>query len=534
MKTISLILFFSSCFVHPSVHISSFFPCWRFRPVNWSGSRRNLIREIKIVENTSFEPASFRHSLGYPSKRPRGGVGRSGPNCVFLGLDPVGGGAVPRGLHPLPTPHALRSGGRVAFVEVVLVVVGSLREIHGLVAVVSLQLEIQLVVDGGRAVSVRVVGGRAHRRQIVPLGRECPRVPPLLAGLPFGAWVALRPSRRASTGNLRHSCVLQDVVDSVGVRSGSRQRRVKVLRMGVHWRPATVFDVFLQQKLVGGCDVIVLVGFKALCGLVYVQPLHFELLQDIPVDRHRIEAQDYPFLPHLFVLVKPDVLADVVDGLPFGRVSVEDVLQHVFSLGSDEVGTRLGPLEYLFLEGCRVWVLEGQLAADHSEHYHSSGPDIHVFSLVLLPSNHLGGRLAGTATSGLQRLSRPVGVRQPEVNDFDVVALIEQEILGLQIAMDDVQFVDVLNPLQYLLLKLGGFLLLDPLISDNLVEQLASTGKLHDQLQLLGRLDDFLELDYVGVAYQLQDVDLTRHSLDVSNVCYPFFFKNFDCHLFTR
>jgi len=60
--------------------------------------------------------------------------------------------------------------------------------------------------------------------------------------------------------------------------------------------------------------------------------------------------------------------------------------------------------------------------------------------------------------------------------------------------------VDLLNTTQNLLLKSRGFFLFDALISDNIVEQFSSTGKLHDELQLLWRFDDFLELDYVGVA----------------------------------
>ena len=43
---------------------------------------------------------------------------------------------------------------------------------------------------------------------------------------------------------------------------------------------------------------------------------------------------------------------------------------------------------------------------------------------------------------------------------------------------------------------------------DNVVEQLSALHVLHYQEQLFGGFDDFVELDYVRVADQLEDVDL--------------------------
>ena len=43
---------------------------------------------------------------------------------------------------------------------------------------------------------------------------------------------------------------------------------------------------------------------------------------------------------------------------------------------------------------------------------------------------------------------------------------------------------------------------------DNVVEQLSALHVLHYQEQLFGGFDDFVELNYVRVADQLEDVDL--------------------------
>ena len=57
--------------------------------------------------------------------------------------------------------------------------------------------------------------------------------------------------------------------------------------------------------------------------------------------------------------------------------------------------------------------------------------------------------------------------------------------------------------------------LLQLLLLDDVVEQLAATHKLHDEEQLLRRLDNLEELDDVRMPDQLQDINLSSDALDV-------------------
>ncbi len=59
---------------------------------------------------------------------------------------------------------------------------------------------------------------------------------------------------------------------------------------------------------------------------------------------------------------------------------------------------------------------------------------------------YLRSRVAGRATGGFQSLAILVGVAESEVDDLDRVVVVEQQILGFQVAMHDVQLVDVLDP----------------------------------------------------------------------------------------
>jgi hypothetical protein len=66
--------------------------------------------------------------------------------------------------------------------------------------------------------------------------------------------------------------------------------------------------------------------------------------------------------------------------------------------------------------------------------------------------------------------------------------------------------------------------LFSPAVLHNVVEQLTARSVLHDQVQLSGSLDDFVELYYVCMSDQLQDVNLACHPLNISDLDNAFLF----------
>ena len=66
--------------------------------------------------------------------------------------------------------------------------------------------------------------------------------------------------------------------------------------------------------------------------------------------------------------------------------------------------------------------------------------------------------------------------------------------------------------------ELARLLLLYALMLDDVVEQLAARRILHDQVEFLVCLDDLVQLNYMGMPDELQDVDFARHALDIGYV----------------
>eukprot|EP00359_Climacostomum_virens_P010557 CAMPEP_0204907666 /NCGR_PEP_ID=MMETSP1397-20131031/6761_1 /ASSEMBLY_ACC=CAM_ASM_000891 /TAXON_ID=49980 /ORGANISM="Climacostomum Climacostomum virens, Strain Stock W-24" /LENGTH=132 /DNA_ID=CAMNT_0052076901 /DNA_START=1125 /DNA_END=1520 /DNA_ORIENTATION=+ len=98
--------------------------------------------------------------------------------------------------------------------------------------------------------------------------------------------------------------------------------------------------------------------------------------------------------------------------------------------------------------------------------------------------------------------------------------------------MDNSEFVEVFEAREDLLVELASLDFVEPCVSHNVVEELASTRVLHNQVELLGGLDDFVHLYDVRVTQQLQDVDFPSHSLNVGSVTDPIFLQDLDSHFF--
>lgn len=87
---------------------------------------------------------------------------------------------------------------------------------------------------------------------------------------------------------------------------------------------------------------------------------------------------------------------------------------------------------------------------------------------------------------------------------------------------------DVLDAGDYLLKELASLLLWNSSFLHDVVEEFASTGVLHDQVKLARCLNDFIQLDDVGVSDQFEDVDFSRHSFNVSHVANAVLLEYFD------
>ena len=93
--------------------------------------------------------------------------------------------------------------------------------------------------------------------------------------------------------------------------------------------------------------------------------------------------------------------------------------------------------------------------------------------------------------------------------------MVKKQIFWFEIPVNYIELMHVLNARNNLLVKLASFLLFKFCVLHYVIEKLPSTRVFHDEVELLGGLDDLIELNDVGVTNHFQDVDLPRHPLNV-------------------
>jgi hypothetical protein len=299
---------------------------------------------------------------------------------------------------------------------------------------------------------------------------------------------------------------------------------IEILAAQVSDRHIPLLERLFEQQIIGSSDMVVAVGLDTLPRKVTVKRMVHKKIEYLLIDRDKVIADIDPHRRGRRSQPNPAMPPDLLDSHPAVRVRSENALKEVDGLRGDEPGDRIVPGEYLFVEGGGVGILKGQAAADHGEEDDPAGPDVDPQACVFLAGDHFGGRVAGRPAGGLEQLdlvgaAEPlVGVRQPEVHDLYAPVEVDQQVLGLEVAVHHFQRVDVLDPVQDLLEDAAGLGLGQAFLLDDVVEQLALGDVLHHEEQLLLGLDDFVELDDVGVPDELEDVHFPRDALDVCDV----------------
>lgn len=98
--------------------------------------------------------------------------------------------------------------------------------------------------------------------------------------------------------------------------------------------------------------------------------------------------------------------------------------------------------------------------------------------------------------------------------------------------MADARLVDVLDATDKFKVELAGLFLGQSGVSHDVVEELAAVAVLHNHVEFLFGLDDFVQLNDIGVADLLENFDLASDALNVFLVVDLVLLENFDGDLF--
>lgn len=102
--------------------------------------------------------------------------------------------------------------------------------------------------------------------------------------------------------------------------------------------------------------------------------------------------------------------------------------------------------------------------------------------MVLLPCDHLRGRVAGTTAGSRKGLPCCIGVGEPKIHYFDIVVNVKEEVFRFKVPMHDVKGVQILDTVNDLLEVTAGLNFFHSAFGHDEVKQLSSTSVLHDKI----------------------------------------------------
>eukprot|EP00672_Neobodo_designis_P022365 CAMPEP_0174850216 /NCGR_PEP_ID=MMETSP1114-20130205/19102_1 /TAXON_ID=312471 /ORGANISM="Neobodo designis, Strain CCAP 1951/1" /LENGTH=523 /DNA_ID=CAMNT_0016084655 /DNA_START=308 /DNA_END=1876 /DNA_ORIENTATION=- len=212
---------------------------------------------------------------------------------------------------------------------------------------------------------------------------------------------------------------------------------------------------------------------------------------------------------------EPRVLHHLLQPEALRRVDDDELRDQVLrALGEVSRHAEVATLD-LVEERVLVGVIEGEVAGEHHEEDDAARPRVGLEAVVPALLEHLGGDVVGGAAHGLEQ-RRAVGrleVRQAEVGDLQVVVLVEEEVLGFDVAVRDALRVAVTHAGDKLLEEPPGGGLVEALGLDDAVEELAALDHLEHHVDVVGGLHHLAQVHDVRVVEALHDGDLALELL---------------------
>ncbi|KAJ6804142.1 putative CBL-interacting protein kinase 6 [Iris pallida] len=213
--------------------------------------------------------------------------------------------------------------------------------------------------------------------------------------------------------------------------------------------------------------------------------------------------------------LEPGGVEDLGDGDPGGRVGVEEPGDEAAGVGGEPRGAPEVPPVGLPVHGQDVVVLEREEAGEEHVEDDAAGPEVGLPAVVALPRDDLRRDVRRGPARGAQEVGAGEGA-EAEVGDLEVAAVVEEEVLRLEVAVVDAAGVAEGDGGEELAEVAAGGVLAEAAVAGDAGEELAAADELHGEVDLGAGGHDLVELHDVGVGDHLHGgdlpLDLLRHA----------------------
>ena len=170
------------------------------------------------------------------------------------------------------------------------------------------------------------------------------------------------------------------------------------------------------------------------------------MLVDRVFDRHELFAWEEPHRLLIRGLPIPGVLANLLYSITLVRFRLKDLRDKVRAVGRKKPWQFIVSSHDLFVQIRGLRVLKGQESAHHGVQDDTTAPNVALNSNVLLSSNHFRSCIARRSTGCLEQAIRwVVDVTETEIDNFEGLVEVKEQVLGLKVPVADTALVDVLD-----------------------------------------------------------------------------------------
>ena len=212
------------------------------------------------------------------------------------------------------------------------------------------------------------------------------------------------------------------------------------------------------------------------------------------------------------------MLGDLLEAQPSLGVDDEQAFEQLLALARQEEGDAILAAHHARPEVLQRRPVEREGAGDQDVEHDAQGPDIGLGAHITLALEELGCGVGGRAAPGPQQAVGTVVVAKAEVRQFDAIIRVQEEVLGLEVAVHHPRQVAVADGGQDLGEDVAGLLLGHAPVLDQVVKDLPVGRVLRHDVDHALRLHDLVQLDDVRVGHLAHDLDLAPDLLQILRV----------------
>lgn len=177
---------------------------------------------------------------------------------------------------------------------------------------------------------------------------------------------------------------------------------------------------------------------------------------------------------------------DKTYGDTLGRIDDEDARKKVLRLGR-YIPRHLEPARLnLPQKLAHILMIKRQASRQQRKEHHTTAPDIRLVSMILFPRHNLRTGIMRAAAARLEKQGASAELERshPEISDLDLLLLVEQQVLGFEVAVADVELVAVVDAADDLAEVVERFADVEPALGHEVVEELAALDVLEQEVPI--------------------------------------------------